>query len=147
MSGTEEVEEAETIDTQDSWRNKYGRPKTQPWISIPSLFFAMCICSSSNEKVESNYLLLEDGLILWSVSVKTTGGKWHCTRFEAEPEETCKLSLNLFETWPAAMWNLPARTQESTLNRGELSEMNFSEMSQATQQLITGTWVRPTRPI
>ena len=52
MSGTEEVEEAETIDTQDSWRNKYGRPKTQPWISIPSLFFAMCICSSSNEKVE-----------------------------------------------------------------------------------------------
>lgn len=43
MSGTEEVEEAETIDTQDSWRTEYGRPKTQPWISIPSLFFAMCI--------------------------------------------------------------------------------------------------------
>ena len=104
--------------------------KKQPLFSIPSLFFAKCICSSSNEKVESNCLLLEDRLILSPVSVKTAGGKWHCTSSEAEPEETCKLSLSLFESWPAAMWKLTARTQETTLNRGELSEVNFSEMRQ-----------------
>lgn len=51
-----------------------ARPKHSPDLHPFLVLCNVYLQFLGNEKVESNYLLLEDGLILWSVSVKTTGG-------------------------------------------------------------------------
>lgn len=72
------------------------------------LYFPKGICNSSNQKMESIYLLLDYGLVLWLVLVKTMGQKWQCASSKAKPKETFKLSLSLLETCPAAMWKFQA---------------------------------------
>lgn len=99
--------------------------------SLPvSFFFTTCICSFSNQK-ESIYQLLEYKLIVCLVLTKMMGAEMTLCRFSGQAERSLKAFTQSLRNLTSCHVKMPANLleYETTVNRGERSEMRVSEMS------------------